>query len=359
MTELVKHSTERSNDSATDAVNLLHHYGFDLSGYAIAQLLSAWQEQYPAAWLRLAIIEALYQGRYKAISVEQILALWQRRSQPLYHFNHEFERLVCDHLPASLLPLSPASQSGIASQAATLETKLPYHTVALQLPSFEGTVLPEADVMLALRTLHSKEMAALADAQKHAQTDQQSSTQYSYRLKSDDSSDPFSEPHSEASDQRDLNPAIPPEADATPEAIDQVVQEPIALTAEPSEPEQLTETEPFTDEAPPLALPASEVEAPASQTESIARILQQLDNQAVDAKTMHPGFGLMAHTLKPKLQLHLTARYQPIWLTEADSKQPIHQFTPDPEPSDFHNKLKAVAQPEKDPEEDKSSPPSS
>ncbi|MBW4579869.1 MAG: hypothetical protein KME42_09890 [Tildeniella nuda ZEHNDER 1965/U140] len=355
MTELVNHSTERSNDSAADAVSLLHHYGFDLGGYAIAQLLLAWQEQYPAAWLRLAIIEALYQGRYKAISVEQILALWQRRSQPLYHFNHEFERLVCDHLPASLLPLSPAPRSGIASQAATLETKLPYHTVALQLPSFEEPVLPEADVMLALRTLHSKELAALADAQKHAQTEQQSSMQYSYTLRSDEPSKPLTEPHSEASVQSNANPAILPDADATPEAIDEAMPEPIALTAEPSEPEQLTEIEPLTDEAPPVALPASEVEAPTAQTESIARILQQLDHQAVDAKIAPPGFGLMAHTLKPKLQLHLTARYQPIWLTEAASKQPIHQFTPE-QPSDFHSKLKAVVQPEKDSEEETSPP---
>ena len=67
--------------------------------------------------MHLAIIEALYQGRYKAVSAQQILTLWLKRNHPSYHFNMEFERLICNKLPEdlrwnnSLPPLPPALPS--------------------------------------------------------------------------------------------------------------------------------------------------------------------------------------------------------------------------------------------------------
>lgn len=85
-----------------DAVTLLIHYSFDLGSYSASELIDHWTHDYSANWVRFAVIEALYQGRYKAISVEQILAFWQRRGVALYHFNHEFERLVCGNLPQTL-----------------------------------------------------------------------------------------------------------------------------------------------------------------------------------------------------------------------------------------------------------------
>lgn len=84
---------------ATQAAILLTHYGFDLDGYAANSLVESWLEAYEVGWVRAAVLEALYQGRYKAVSVEQILALWGRRGQPLRHFSHEFERIVCKELP--------------------------------------------------------------------------------------------------------------------------------------------------------------------------------------------------------------------------------------------------------------------
>ena len=77
------------------AVALLNHYSFDLGECSANELVALWRREYPVAWLRLAIIEALYQGRYKAISVQQILTIWQRRKQCTYHFNLEFETLIC------------------------------------------------------------------------------------------------------------------------------------------------------------------------------------------------------------------------------------------------------------------------
>jgi len=120
------------NPSAELAAKLLTHYSFDLSGYSASELITLWQREYPISWLHLAVIEALYQGRYKAISVQQILIFWTRRDQASYHFNMEFERMICSKFPERLnflslavLPPVPAntsspqwkSQSAIAPQS--------------------------------------------------------------------------------------------------------------------------------------------------------------------------------------------------------------------------------------------------
>lgn len=93
----------RAWDTTADCtVALLLHYIFDLGGYSAREKVEYWLRLYPANWVRLAAIEALYQGRYKAISVEQILNFWQRRGQVLPHFNCEFERLVCGNIQPRL-----------------------------------------------------------------------------------------------------------------------------------------------------------------------------------------------------------------------------------------------------------------
>lgn len=94
--------TKGWDTTADCTVALLLHYIFDLGGYSARELVEHWLRYYPASWVRLAAIEALYQGRYKAISVEQILGLWQRRGQVLPHFNSEFERLVCGNIQPRL-----------------------------------------------------------------------------------------------------------------------------------------------------------------------------------------------------------------------------------------------------------------
>lgn len=73
---------------------LLQHYSFDLGGYTIKDLTRAWSSFKPE-WVRQAVIESLFQGRYKAVSVNQILHLWERKGEPNCRYNHEFERLVC------------------------------------------------------------------------------------------------------------------------------------------------------------------------------------------------------------------------------------------------------------------------
>ncbi|MEH2382595.1 MAG: hypothetical protein V7K27_27535 [Nostoc sp.] len=94
--------TTLPDTSANLAIALLINYSFDLSGYSANELVERWQTQYPLNWLHLAVIEALYQGRYKAVSVQQILVFWQRRDQATYHFNMEFERMICSKFPQRL-----------------------------------------------------------------------------------------------------------------------------------------------------------------------------------------------------------------------------------------------------------------
>ncbi len=86
------------NTTAEFAVALLVHYSFDLGGYTAGELIDHWLKDYSATWVCQGVVEALYQGRYKAVSVEQILVFWNRRGQPLYHHNHEFERLICGNV---------------------------------------------------------------------------------------------------------------------------------------------------------------------------------------------------------------------------------------------------------------------
>jgi hypothetical protein len=95
------------------AVNLLTHYSFDLSGSRANELVARWQVEFPLNWLHLAVVEALYQGRYKAISVQQILNMWLRRGQASFHFNMEFERLICSKFP-QCLTASTTSTSSLA-----------------------------------------------------------------------------------------------------------------------------------------------------------------------------------------------------------------------------------------------------
>ncbi|BFM41019.1 hypothetical protein [Synechocystis sp. LKSZ1] len=95
---------------------LLTCYGFDLKGLTPRFLLEHWLQQFSPQWIRLAVLEALYQGRYKAVSVEHLLNFWGQRGQPNFHFNHDFERLVSQKLPhRGPLALSPSAPEAPAA----------------------------------------------------------------------------------------------------------------------------------------------------------------------------------------------------------------------------------------------------
>jgi hypothetical protein len=111
--------TDQARLAATIASDLLSRYSFDLGAFSSDQLVDYWLRRYPADWVRAAVVEALYQGRYKAISVGQILAMWARRNQPFYHFNGDFERMVLGQqvmipLLSQRTQVTPVSQSHLA-----------------------------------------------------------------------------------------------------------------------------------------------------------------------------------------------------------------------------------------------------
>ncbi|MEL6384546.1 MAG: hypothetical protein AAFQ89_19230 [Cyanobacteria bacterium J06626_18] len=123
---------------AEQACRLLQEYSFDLEGYRPGELVVLWRDRLEAdsSWIRSAVIEALYQGRYKAFSVEQILRLWKRRGYPIRHFNHEFERVI-------LGPIDPT-----ASKYAPMTTLSPSELLVPQAQapnSHAGTVASAAN----------------------------------------------------------------------------------------------------------------------------------------------------------------------------------------------------------------------
>jgi hypothetical protein len=94
----------QEHPNVLQTVSLLTAYCFDLRGLAPTQIINEWLGSFSALWIRLAVIEALYLGRYKAISVEHLLQSWDVRGQPNLHFSAEFEQMVSQRLPKSLSP---------------------------------------------------------------------------------------------------------------------------------------------------------------------------------------------------------------------------------------------------------------
>ena len=117
---------EFDNDPAiSQTVELMNSYGLDLRGHTTQEIISQLLNKYHANWIRLATIEALYLGRYKAISIEHILSVWSRLGNPNPHFSHEFERLICRKLPrnSTYLPEN-------ASVTSSLEKKILEENIA-------------------------------------------------------------------------------------------------------------------------------------------------------------------------------------------------------------------------------------
>ncbi|MBV5257922.1 hypothetical protein FLX56_05745 [Synechococcus moorigangaii CMS01] len=93
-----------------ETIALLEYYSFELNGQTAAATVKQWRGQSSTTWIRLAVIEALYRGRYKKISVTAILRVWQKWGQPQVQFSREFERLICAKLPPGEIPLEPRDQ---------------------------------------------------------------------------------------------------------------------------------------------------------------------------------------------------------------------------------------------------------
>lgn len=89
-----------------------YSFSFDSNEDQIEQTIQKWLVQYPPKWVIAAIVEAIFLGRYKAVSVERILILWHLRGAPISHFDLEFVELVCSRLVKGVLIHPPAVHSG-------------------------------------------------------------------------------------------------------------------------------------------------------------------------------------------------------------------------------------------------------
>ena len=97
--------------TVSDVVALLKYYGFELDIEGAEVVVSGWQQLYPASWLRTAVIEALYRGRYKQVSVEEILRSWKRWDKIRQNFDAEFEQLICSKIESELLAVAEESSN--------------------------------------------------------------------------------------------------------------------------------------------------------------------------------------------------------------------------------------------------------
>jgi len=114
--------SDPTEDRATIQTELLlTTYRFELKQYTAKALISQWLTQYPALWIRQAVLEALYLGRYKADSVEQILNLWLRRQTVTFHYTGEFEGIIFNNLV-------PEKPNGVESEKPKPPEKPNYFT---------------------------------------------------------------------------------------------------------------------------------------------------------------------------------------------------------------------------------------
>ncbi|WP_310490365.1 hypothetical protein [Chamaesiphon sp. VAR_69_metabat_338] len=110
--------------SQTSLITLvIKTYGLALEEDRVEAMLITWFQTYDSTWIAKAIVESLYRGRYKLISVENILKDWQRIGKPRYNFTPEYEREIFQNIPSIVdsgdwESLSAASaEKGVASES--------------------------------------------------------------------------------------------------------------------------------------------------------------------------------------------------------------------------------------------------
>ena len=77
---------------------LLSNYSFESAETNVNDMIFGWLSLYPGKWVVAAIVEAIYQGRYKVESVSRILNSWNTKGYPAHHFDYDFADVVCKQL---------------------------------------------------------------------------------------------------------------------------------------------------------------------------------------------------------------------------------------------------------------------
>jgi hypothetical protein len=322
MTQLPEHpQTSISSPEAQQAIGLLRYYGFDLLSASIEEQMADWLDRYPTKWVLQAIVEALYQGRYKAVSVNQILAIWQRRGQPLCHFNHEFERIVGGNLTAIVHVAAPQAPEQPAPALPTRPT-LSYREMLQELPS--------ARVASKLKRLTEIPTLKLSRISIQVPEPEMNGIQSEQAGSYEEPDSPLALDQEVDPDKFNFDPIeLPPSADFSLgwEQADQPVN-PLANFELPRVNESETVWSSEGREAKPEGNPDRE--------------FKEFKEGVVFALSS----GLAASALQPRMRLLLSRLYQIDWLQFCTTPKAIDQFIPTLEASEFHRKLKTVAEPE-------------
>lgn len=115
-----------TNKDISEIESLLKYYGFETREYSYQMLISEWLEQYSASWIRLAIIEALYLGRYKTISVKSILTKWSKIGNFKLSFTHDYECFMCQNLSSQIIAENEETTETELSQGLSREEYIQY-----------------------------------------------------------------------------------------------------------------------------------------------------------------------------------------------------------------------------------------
>ena len=127
-------------------IALMDSYSFDTNRQNLQQLVQKWLQNYDVDWIHLATIEALYLGRYKAISIEQLLHSWSRIGKPNIHFGKDFERLVSRKLPKHFSEPNNINSEQPKSDRISADSSQTINTSGHPVASIEVTPLPDVKI---------------------------------------------------------------------------------------------------------------------------------------------------------------------------------------------------------------------
>lgn len=348
----------RTSPEATPILQLLSDYSFDVEAHGTEAMVTDWLQRFEPVWVSQAITEALYQGRYKMVSVDHILQIWQRRGQPLRHFNREFESIILGQ-SLSQIP-SPAKESPAPlnfSQEIVSRGSVSLEIVNRESVSPESGIpdsgIPDSGSPESLRQDNTggRGGTPLTFAEwSHPVAAEREDQAPLGTPRPDQSADPCPDPWWSS---RTIPPLTPDQLARLTKPLTPAVPAPI--TSAPVENTEDTEDTP--SEAIPTASRPDDAdsEAPGALADLTPAdsLLGATDSTAAVSADDHPEdvpseLGIQAETATEiSLDGQPIPNFQPIFPRPMASSEPadtIPPFVPTPGPSDLHQRLKAVVE---------------
>lgn len=317
-------ASSKAFPEADPILQLLTAYSFDTGNHYQAEALVVnWLQQFEPAWINQAITEALYQGRYKMVSVDHILQLWRRRGQPLRHYNREFESIILGaglYQAPGLLPPRPITPPSRAipplstwlrtvapapSPQSTLTAESPHRSTWLAQPEDAAPTVSGPDSEQDPRPLD--DLAAEGSLQPAAASDQTLPSVHNPNTPDN------TEPNTWDTEAEDLDAGLDHGVNPSTDPDFQAILNSEADLAEDWPDPWATETKPDG---------SAIAEAPIDQSETIQTSLDAL-SASVDCEPKIPKFRPVPSASKP----------------QSDGIPP---FVPQPAPSELNQRLQAV-----------------